>query len=93
MNTPPTQADPALASVRERFPGLGKQILELAPRDQKFRDVCDDYCLAKAALTDFERSPSQGNGQVVAEYIQLVADLESEILDLLKSGENNAQEQ
>ena len=91
MNTPLKQADQGLALISERFPDIGQQVVELVRRDQRFRDICEDYFIARAALTNFERSPNQESEQVVADYKQLVTELEAEILELLKSCETGEQ--
>ena len=75
-----------LMHVLARFPDQAVLIRRLAAEDPSFRAACDDYALARATLSGFERAPpSQRRTVEISDYLALVADLEQEIAQILWS--------
>jgi hypothetical protein len=72
-----------LAALLRRFPDRELAIRRLHRSDSRFRSVCDDYEEAAAALRRWEGTRS-GWAPETADYRRLCADLEAEILNLMR---------
>ena len=72
-------ADVDFAMLFERIPGHNSSITKLLLESEEFRSVCEDYCLALAALAHFKKHPEAENGPEVVEYQNLIPELEGEI--------------
>jgi hypothetical protein len=73
--------------LASRFPQHASSIRRLQARDPVFRSICDDYGEAQRALEHWETA-GQVAPERVAEYRQIVADLEAEALDILQAFED-----
>jgi hypothetical protein len=71
-----------------RFPQHASTIRRLQARDPEFRSICDDYDDAQRALKHWEAA-GQTAPEMVAEYRQILAELEAEALAILESFEGN----
>ena len=77
-----TKADIAktgLAQATARFPEAAARLRRLALADPGFRDLCEDYGLARESLARFEARPDAAQRPEVTEYRSIVAELEGEI--------------
>jgi hypothetical protein len=72
-----------LAQVVGHFPESAPLIRRLFLTDAAFRGVCEDYVLACNTLIRFRSLPDAHQRPEIAEYLSLIADLESEITALL----------
>ena len=72
-----------LDQVLARFPDRAETIRRLYLANDGFRSACADHGLALAALSAFEARPDSGSRPEVAEYRQLIRDLESELAALI----------
>ena len=61
---------------------------QLRARDPSFRSICDDYVDAQRALKHWQAA-GQAAPERVAEYRQILAELEAEALAILRTLENN----
>ncbi|HET6520673.1 MAG TPA: hypothetical protein VFG47_12775 [Geminicoccaceae bacterium] len=67
--------------VVQRFPDRSRDIAALALASEDFRALCDDYGEAVEALRRWQASPVDPDAPArIAEFGQLVAELEDEIL-------------
>jgi hypothetical protein len=82
--THPDARHALLGSVIERFPDQQVRILRLALCDAGFRDLCEEYDLARKSYGRLQVSPERA--AEVAEYRAVIADLEEEIRGFLGSG-------
>lgn len=72
-------APTGLAQAIGRFPERARQLRQLAQRDEGFRGLCEDYALARASLARFEALPNSVERPEIADYRQVIAELEREI--------------
>ena len=72
-----------LASILVRFPEDTEQISRLVKADAAFRDICEDYTLARAVLETFERHSINWLRVEFDDYKTLIAELEKEIGNIL----------
>jgi hypothetical protein len=72
-----------LSRVIERFPEHALGVRESFLRDERFRSVCTDYCLACDSLARFEALSDARHRDVIAEYRSLMGDLEIELAERL----------
>jgi hypothetical protein len=75
-----------LAFLLVRFPEKADQIRKLASADEEFREICEHYSLARAALEMFLSRSTKRQKPEVADYKMLIADLEREIQDFIERG-------
>jgi hypothetical protein len=73
--------------LASRFPQHASSIRRLQARDPDFCSICDDYGAAQRALKHWEAA-GQVAPERVAEYRQMVAELEAEALDMLHAFED-----
>jgi hypothetical protein len=69
-----------------RFPQHASRIRRLQARDAEFRSICNDYDRARRALKRWEAA-GQVAPERVAEYRQIVEELEAEALTILEACE------
>lgn len=67
-----------------RFAELKSEVQEIALRDARFRGLCEDYEAAAEALEFWTHSPDPRGPQMISEYRDLMAELESEIFGQLR---------
>jgi uncharacterized protein YdcH (DUF465 family) len=79
--------DSEIEALASRFPQHASSIRRLQARDPGFRSICDDYGEAQRALKHWETA-GQAVPERVAEYRQIVAELEAEALDILQAFED-----
>ena len=72
-------AQTGLAHAAARFPEAAARLRRLALADPGFRDLCEDYGLAKESLARFEARPDAAERPEITEYRSLIAELECEI--------------
>jgi hypothetical protein len=72
--------------LARRFPQHASKIRRLQARDPDFRSICDDYDDAQRALKHWEAA-GQAAPERVAEYRQILAELEAEALAILEACE------
>ncbi|MGH6916534.1 MAG: hypothetical protein ACREJ0_02415 [Geminicoccaceae bacterium] len=71
-----------IESLARRFPHHASTIRRLQARDPSFRLICDDYGAAQRALQHWEAAGQAAPGRV-AEYRQILTELEAEALAIL----------
>jgi hypothetical protein len=69
-------------AVVARFPDRELEIHRLYARDERFREICEDYEDASKALRHWEAAGSSGEAKA-EDYRQIVAELEAEALAFL----------
>ena len=74
-----------LAHVLERFPEATILIRRMFLADRGFRSVCEDYALARDALARFQAMPNGQQRPEIADYLSVIADLESEIAAFVRN--------
>jgi hypothetical protein len=67
-----------LETVKERWPEFKDHILSLYYTDNKFRAICEDYCLCLRHLDKFRREFSE-KLQTIEEYEKMRDELEVEL--------------
>jgi hypothetical protein len=75
-------------ALARRFPQHASKIRGLQARDPDFRSICDDYDRARRALKHWEAA-GRAAPERVAEYRQILEELEAEALAILESFEGN----
>ena len=75
-----------IETLARRFPQHASTIRRLAARDPNFRSICDDYGEAQRALKHWEAA-GQAAPERVAEYRQILTELEAEALAILQAFE------
>ena len=78
--------DNEIEALARRLPQHASTICRLQARDPGFRSICDDYGEAQRALKHWE-SASQAAPERVAEYRQILQELEAEALAILEAFE------
>jgi hypothetical protein len=73
-----------IESLARRFPQHASTIRRLQARDPSFRSICDDYGEAQRALKHWEAAGQTAPGRV-AEYREIVKELEAEALAILEA--------
>ena len=76
------QADSAqtgLAQVAARFPTAAARLRRLALADPRFRELCEEYGLARESLARFEARPDAAERPEITDYRSVIAELEGEI--------------
>lgn len=72
-------AKAAIAQIAARFPEDASRFPDLAVADPDFRELCEEYGLARASLAVFEARPDAADRPEVPDYRAVIAELESEI--------------
>jgi hypothetical protein len=75
-----------IEALARRFPQHASKIRQLQARDPDFRSICDDYDDAQRALKYWEGAAQVAPGRV-AEYREILAELEAEALEILEAFE------
>jgi hypothetical protein len=75
-------------ALARRFPQHASTIRRLQTRDPDFRSICDDYDDAQRALKHWEAA-GRAAPERVAEYRQILTELEAEALAILEACEGN----
>jgi crotonobetainyl-CoA:carnitine CoA-transferase CaiB-like acyl-CoA transferase len=83
MVTVPERLAIDMNQLLERFPDDAALIALLLVQSEAFRNLCEDLILAKSALANLDRFQRQQQAAKIAEYRQLVAELENEIAEAL----------
>ena len=74
-----------LVQLLQRFPNDAVLLASLFMENAAFRAVCEDLALAKNTLQNLEVFQQAGQRPQIAEYRQIISELESEIADVLAS--------
>jgi hypothetical protein len=77
-----------IRTLARRFPQHASKIRLLQALDPDFRSICDDYKDAWRALKHWEAA-GQAAPERVAEYRQILEELEAEALAILQALEGN----
>jgi uncharacterized protein YdcH (DUF465 family) len=77
-----------IETLARRFPQHAASIRRLHARDRSFRSICEDYGEAQRALKHWEAA-GQAAPERVAEYRQMLTELEAEALAILQAFEDN----
>ncbi len=72
-------AQARIAELASRFPAEARRLSGLAVRDPRFRELCEEYGLARESLVRFEAMPDAAERPEVPDYRVAIAELESEI--------------
>jgi hypothetical protein len=75
-----------IETLARRFPQHTSTIRRLAACDPSFRSICEDYGAAQHALKHWEAA-GQAAPERVAEYRQILTELEAEALAILEAFE------
>jgi hypothetical protein len=75
-------------TLARRFPQHTSKIRRLRARDPDFRSICDDYDDARRALKHWEAA-SQAAPERIAEYREILRELEAEALAILEAFQGN----
>jgi hypothetical protein len=75
-----------IRTLARRFPQHASKIRRLRARDPDFRSVCNDYDDAWRALKGWEAA-GQAAAERVAEYREILEELEAEALAILEACE------
>ena len=78
-----------LAQVLGRFPQAAPLIRRLALADQSFRSLCEDYTLARDTLARFQAMPDAQQRPEIAEYLPVIAEIESEIIGFVQTAQGS----
>ena len=76
-----------LAQAVARFPQAAARLRGMALVDPAFREVCEEYALARASLAGFEARLDAAERPEVGDYRTVIAELEGEIAWMLKEAE------
>jgi hypothetical protein len=74
-----------LAQAVARFPDAADRLRGMALADPAFREVCEDYALARESLARFEARPDAAERPEVGDFLSVIAELEGEIDRMLKA--------
>jgi hypothetical protein len=77
-----------IESLACRFPKHASSIRRLRARDPIFRSICDDHADAQRALEHWQAAADAAPGRV-AEYREIVKELEAEALAILRAFEGS----
>lgn len=72
-------AQVGIAQIAARFPEEAGRLQGLAATDPDFRELCEEYGLARESLARFEAMPDAVDRPEVPDYRAVIAELESEI--------------
>jgi hypothetical protein len=73
-----------------RFPGEAATLCRLALAQRGFRELCEEYALARESLARFEARADAAERSEVAEYRTVIAELEREIDRYVKAASPDA---
>jgi hypothetical protein len=73
-----------LAQAVARFPEAADRLRGMALADPAFREVCEEYALARESLARFEARPDAAERPEVGDFRSVIAELEGEIGRMLK---------
>lgn len=77
-----------LTQVLERFNGRAELVRHLAIHNETFRDLCEDFTLARSTLARLSTlAATEQNATVIADYQSMVAELERDIATALQHAE------
>jgi hypothetical protein len=77
-----------IETLARRFPQHASTIRRLHARDPSFRSICDDYGEAQRALKHWQAA-GRAAPERVAEYRQILTELEAEALAIVQAFEGN----
>jgi hypothetical protein len=72
-----------LAQAVARFPQAAATLRRLALADPAFREICEEYALARASLAGFEARPDASERPEIGDFRSVIAELEGEIGQML----------
>ena len=78
-----TTRRPDLTRVLDLFPEKSVAVRERFLRDESFRELCEDYALARDSLDRFEALPDADRRPEVPDYRTVISELEKEIAVML----------
>jgi hypothetical protein len=70
---------PGIAAIVQRLPHRASLILRLAAEDEGFCELAYGLSLARATLAEFEARPDAAQRIEVADYRELIDELEAEV--------------
>ena len=73
-----------LAQAMTRFPQAAAALRRLALADPAFREICEEYALARDSLTRFEARSDAAERPEIGDYRTVIAELEGEIDRMLQ---------
>ena len=73
--------------IRKRFPGKSDTIASAMAADPDFLEICEDYKECLLAYQYWTKSKKPEARARVGEYRTLISELEDEILEVLKVGD------
>ena len=73
-----------LAQAVARFPEAAARLRGLALADPEFREICEEYALARESLDRFEARSDAAERPEIGDYRTVIAELEGEIDRMLK---------
>ncbi|MFO1142806.1 MAG: hypothetical protein U1E59_10515 [Amaricoccus sp.] len=74
-----------LTCAAERFPEAVATMRRLVETDRQFREICEEYGLARQSLAGFEARADAANRPEIGDYRTLIVELEQEIGRFLKA--------
>ena len=77
-----------LGLVKTRFPSFNSIIDLLYKNDSDFKSLCSDLFLCSKMIQDFEEEIAEKQ-KALAEYCDIVKDLEKELLTVINNTQNN----
>lgn len=83
----PKQQSVDTTQLSECFPRYAALLTRLVAEDDAFRTLCEDFMLAKTTLFQLEAFERATVVAKIAEYRQIVHDLEKEITEVLQHAE------
>jgi hypothetical protein len=83
----PNQQSVDTTPLLECFPRYAALLTRLLAEDDAFRTLCEDFMLAKTTLFQLEAFERTTVVAKIAEYRQIVHDLEQEIAEVLQNAE------
>jgi hypothetical protein len=67
-----------------RFPDAAPRLHGMALTDPAFRDICEEYALARESLARFEARPDAAERPEISDFRTVIAELEGEIDRMLR---------
>jgi len=75
-----------LSAVLQRFPEEAGLIRRLVLENPTFRELCDDYALARTTLETLNvTSAGEKQAEKIADYVSFVSELEEELSELVEN--------
>jgi hypothetical protein len=74
-----------LQIIMKKFPDLADQIEQLFLPCEGFRETCEDYVLCQNAIQKIESGDPAKKGEYLKEYEDALAELEEELLTMVKN--------